>query len=114
MKMSDTEKQFLANGLSPDALAALIDGSHSVHFDKKEELIHVYYLGINSEEDGFRLTLKPAITFSACDIVDCPAIFQAMRVAFDAKKCYDVPGTPREAALYPYGIMGNNTNSFEL
>ncbi len=113
MKMSNTEKQFLANGLSPDALAALIDGSHSVHFDHKQELIHVYYLGINNHDDGHRLTLKPAITFSACDIIESPAISKAMRAAWESKRCYDVPTGPREVAVYPYGISATGM-SFEL
>lgn len=110
--MTTEEKQTLAEGLPPDALANLIDDCHSVHFDQKEELIHVYYIGISTEADGSHLTLSPAITFSACDILECQPIGRAMRDAWHAGRCYDVPMSPHlytvsTPSLTAYNIRGS-------
>lgn len=111
--MTTEEKQALAEGLPPDVLANLIMNSHSVHFDHTRETIAVYDLRINCEQIEGSVIVKPAITFNACDVIECKSIFHAMRRAFNDAKCFDVPPQMHKAIFASYGISATSNLRFD-
>lgn len=104
VKLTDDEKRKFAEGLAPEAAANLIQGCLSVHFDRVEELIHIFVLGINeTDNDNIGGVINPAYTFNATDLLASNLMFTAAQAAFAQGKVYDVPqGTYRGSAITFY------------